>query len=93
MNVVMLGRNLAMMEMGATPLEEAGHEVTLTLSDSEAMTMLQTGTHTALVFGMAVEQSAREVVKNFVNTNQLKVKLLEPMSPMDLPDLLEALRN
>jgi hypothetical protein len=93
MNVVMLGRNLAMMEMGATPLTEAGHEVTLTLSDSEAMTMLQTGTHTALVFGMAVEQSAREVVKNFVNTNQLKVKLLEPMSPMDLPDLLEALRN
>jgi menaquinone-dependent protoporphyrinogen IX oxidase len=93
MNVVMLGRNLAMMEMGATPLKEAGHEVTLTLSDIEAMTMLQAGTYAALVFGMAVEQSAREVVKNFVNTNQLKVKLLEPMSPMDLPDLLEALKH
>jgi alpha-D-ribose 1-methylphosphonate 5-triphosphate synthase subunit PhnH len=93
MNVVMLGRNLAMMEMGSAPLKDAGHEVILTLSDIEAMTMLQTGTHSALVFGMAVEQSAREVIKNFVATNQLQVKLLEPLSPMDLPDLLEALKN
>jgi menaquinone-dependent protoporphyrinogen IX oxidase len=93
MKVVMLGRNLAMLELGAAPLKEAGHEVTPTLSDSEAMTMLQTGTYQALVFGMAVEHSAREVLKNFVAANRLGVKLLEPLSPMDLPDLLEALKS
>ncbi len=93
MNVVMLGRNLAMLEMGAAPLKDAGHNVTPTLSDSEAMTMLQTGTYQALVFGMAVEHSAREVLKNFVSSNHINVKLLEPLSPMDLPDLLEALKS
>jgi hypothetical protein len=93
MNVLMLGRNLAMLEMGAAPLKEAGHTVTPSLSDSEAMTLLQTGAYQALVFGMAVEHSAREVLKNFVSINHLNVKLLEPLSPMDLPDVLEALKG
>jgi hypothetical protein len=93
MNVLMLGRNLAMMEMGAAPLKDAGHTVTLTLSDDEAMVKLQSGEFPALVFGMAVEQSARAAIKKFADDNQLSVKLLEPMSPIDLPDILEALKS
>jgi menaquinone-dependent protoporphyrinogen IX oxidase len=93
MNVVMLGRNLAMLAMGAAPLEEAGHKVTTTLNDTDAIALLQAGTYEALVFGMAVEHSAREVLKSFVATNKLQVKLLEPLSPMDLPDLLKALKS
>jgi hypothetical protein len=93
MNVLLLGRNLAMMDMGAAPLKEAGHAVTTTLSDLDAMKKLLTGSFPALVFGMAVEQSSRAVVKEFVSDHQLKVKLLEPLSPMDLPDLLADLSH
>jgi hypothetical protein len=93
MNLLMLGRNLAMMDMGAAPLKDAGHTVTATLNDREAMEMLLTGKFPALVFGMAVEQSSRAVLKKFVADHQLTVKLLEPLSPMDLPELLEELKT
>jgi CheY-like chemotaxis protein len=93
MNVLMIGRNLAMMEMGAAPIKDAGHSVTATLNDSEAMEKLQSGTFPALVFGMAVEQSARTTIKKFIADQKLQIIVLEPMSPMDLPDILQALQE
>jgi hypothetical protein len=40
---------------------------------------------------MAVEQSARATLKQWLTETAIAVKVLEPMSPMDLPDLLQAL--
>jgi hypothetical protein len=91
MNVLMLGRNEMMLAMGAAPFIDAGHQVTTTLSDSEAAEMLRSGTFPALVFGMAVEQSSRSELKKFLLDNQINAKVLEPLSPMDLPQLLDEL--
>jgi hypothetical protein len=91
MKVLMLGRNEAMLEMGAAPIRDAGHTVTTTLSDDHARTALASGSFESLVFGMAVEQSARATLKQWLTETAIAVKVLEPMSPMDLPDLLQAL--
>jgi hypothetical protein len=91
MNVLMLGRNEAMLEMGAAPIRDAGHAVTTTLSDDHARSELSTGNFKAIVLGMAVEQSARAALKQWVADKALAIKILEPMSPMDLPDVLQTL--
>jgi hypothetical protein len=93
MNILMLGRNLSMMEMGAAPIREAGHTVTMCVSDEEAKTGLASGAFNALLLGMAIEQATRTDMRAFIGERQLDVKLLEPMSPMDLPDVLDALKT
>ena len=89
MQILMLGRNAAMLQMGAAPITAAGHQVSTCLTDEEAMAMLTSGTHFgALVFGMAVEQASRAALRSFIADNALAIQVLEPKGPMDLPKLL-----
>jgi hypothetical protein len=92
MHILMLGRNAAMLQMGATPITAAGHQVTTCLTDDEAQLHLSSKVgFGALVFGMAVEQGSRAALRAYIADNALSLLVLEPMGPMDLPKLLAQL--
>ena len=91
MNVLMLGRNLMMMEIGADPIKQAGHTLTLTTEDNVAKIYLKDGSFDALIFGMAVEHTSREDLKAYIATHAPSVRVLEPEGLADLPQLLAGL--
>jgi hypothetical protein len=91
MNVLILGRNLAMMHMSAQPIVDAGHEITMVLRDEDAIEKLNTGGFGAFILGVAIEDASRIALKALIAKNNWCIKVLEPRGLMDMGSTLKAL--
>ena len=93
MNLLLLGRNMAIMQMGAQPIQDAGHQVTCVIEDEDAVAQLETGNFGAFMFGFAIDQATRVTFKNLIADKQWNIQVFEPQGLQDLPQILKLLNG